>query len=70
VTLKTERVGGIRWTDFDNPKDPEFDEMELTLHFYPLAMEDGHNGLQLAKSDANPFQTSAASISSALTPQP
>jgi magnesium transporter len=51
MVLKTEIVGGVRWTDFDNPQDPEFDEIARTLHFHPLALEDCRNGLQLAKID-------------------
>ena len=51
MSLKTEIVGGVRWTDFDNPQDPEFDEIVRTLHFHHLAVEDCRNGLQLAKID-------------------
>jgi magnesium transporter len=51
MSLKTEIMGGIRWTDFDDPQDPELDEMARTLHFHPLALEDCRNGLQLAKID-------------------
>ncbi|MGA7952439.1 MAG: magnesium/cobalt transporter CorA [Gloeobacterales cyanobacterium] len=51
MSLKTEIVGGVCWTDFDNPQDPEFDEMARSLNFHPLALEDCHNDIQLAKID-------------------